>query len=242
MGILNKRFTAITAPSKSIIDLVQAEFGGIPGKTHAIPNGLNLLDYGKKIVDRNALKTKLGLPIDKKIIITIGWLRAGKGQEYLIKALSQIDDNENYCLVLLGRGADEERLRNISLELRVDQQVFFAGMQSNVNEWLSVSDVAVSSSLSEGLSNALVEAAASELPIIATNVGGNPEVVEDGFNGYLVDSENSDSLKNALTDLFNDPNKMMIMGKNSRRKAEQEFSINNMVKSLEDLYLKVRED
>jgi glycosyltransferase involved in cell wall biosynthesis len=240
MKILNKRFSAITAPSKSIINLVNSEFNGKKDKTHVIPNGLRLSDYGQELLTRKILKVRLGLPIDKKIIITIGWLRRGKGHEYLLKAFSKLKNNEKYCLVLLGRGEDQNRLVDLSNEYNISSSVIFAGVQENVNEWLSVSDVAVSSSLSEGLSNALIEAAASQLPIIATNVGGNPEIVEDGVNGYLVDSECSECLSNALTLLFDDTLKMALMGKNSRIKAENEFSIDKMVMSLESLYLNVQ--
>ena len=241
MKMINKRFSAITAPSKSIIDLVNSEFNGRSEFTHVIPNGLNLGDYGQERSQRNHLKERLGLPLNKKIIITIGWLRPGKGQQYLLKAFSKLNNMNDLCLVLLGRGEDKQKLEDLSVELNIVSNVIFAGVQENVNEWLSVSDVAVSSSLSEGLSNALVEAAASQLPIVATNVGGNPEIVEDGVNGYLVKSKSSDSLLSALSLLLNDNNKMLLMGQNSRIKAEKEFSIEKMVSSLESLYLEVKD-
>jgi glycosyltransferase involved in cell wall biosynthesis len=242
MKVLNKRFSAITAPSKSIIDLVNSEFNGKISKTHVIPNGLCLSDYSQEYLQRDQLKETLGLPKNKKIIITIGWLRPGKGHEYLLKAFSQLKEKNDLCLVLLGKGEDKQRLVGLANEYNISSHVIFAGIQKNVNEWLSVSDVAVSSSLSEGLSNALVEASASQLPIIATNVGGNPEIVEDGVNGYLVDSKSSESLFKALTLLLKDNNKMTAMGKNSREKAEREFSVNKMVSSLESLYLKIQGD
>ncbi len=241
MKMINRRFSAITAPSKSIINLVNSEFNGRSEFTHVIPNGLNLADYGQEYSQRNHLKERLGLPVNKKIIITIGWLRPGKGHEYLLKAFSKLNNKNDLCLVLLGRGEDKQKLEDLSVELNIVSNVIFAGVQGNVNEWLSVSDVAVSSSLSEGLSNALVEAAASQLPIVATNVGGNPEIVEDGVNGYLVKSQSSDSLLSALLLLLNDNNKMMLMGQNSRIKAEKEFSIEKMVSSLESLYLEVKD-
>jgi len=241
MKSLNKRFSAITAPSKSIIDLVNSEFSGKIETTHVIPNGLKLSEYGREILDRDGIKLKLGLPINKKIIITIGWLRPGKGHEFLLKAFSQLKNMNEYCLVLLGNGSDQDRLQAMAEEYGISNNTIFAGVQKNVNEWLSVSDVAVSSSLSEGLSNALVEAAASQLPIIATNVGGNPEVVDDGINGYLVKSECADSMLSALSSLFENENNLMEMGQRSRLKAENEFSVEKMVSSLEALYLKTRD-
>lgn len=240
MKRLNRSYNAITAPSKSIIELVHSEFGGSEKQTHVIPNGLLLSDYTQVTDNRNALKTQLGLPLDKNIIITVGWLRQGKGHEYLIKAMAKIKTEHDCHLVILGRGDDQSRLMSLCDDLGISDSVLFAGMQTNVNQWLSVSDVAVSASLSEGLSNALVEAAASQLPIVATNVGGNPEVVENGFNGYLVESQSSDSLADALSSIFGDSKRMQLMGKNSRNKAEEEFSIDNMVASLESLYSSIK--
>lgn len=240
MKRFNKSYNAITAPSKSIIDLVQAEFNGNEKQTHVIPNGLLLSDYSQATENRNSLKAHLGLPLDKKIIITVGWLRQGKGHEYLIKAMAKIQAGHDCYLVLLGRGNDQTRLETLCREMGIADRVLFAGMQTNVNQWLSVSDVAVSASLSEGLSNALVEAAASQLPIVATDVGGNPEVVENGFNGYLVESQSSDSLADALSSILGDSDRMHLMGINSRNKAEKEFSIENMVASLESLYLRIQ--
>ena len=240
MKIVNKRFCAITAPSKSIIELVEAQYNCKKEQTYVIPNGLNLSDYHQEKENRDIVKTKLGLPLGKKIIVTVGWLRPGKGHEFLIEALSEMPVTEQYCLVIIGNGPDHMRLAGIAKQCGVSNNVLFAGMQKNVNEWLSVSDVAVSASLSEGLSNALVEAAASQLPIVATNVGGNPEVVEDGFNGYLVDSQCAKSLFIALASIFDDDIKMDTLGINSRKKAENEFSIEKMVASLENLYLDVK--
>lgn len=240
MKRFNSRFNAITAPSNSIVELIETKFNAEKEKLHVIENGLRLSDYGQNNSERSEVRNKLGLPLDKTIIISIGWLRPGKGHQFLIDAISRLNNKQDFYFALLGNGPDQERLEKIAKELGVIDQILFAGMQDNVSEWLSVSDIAVSASLSEGLSNALVEAAASELPIVATNVGGNPEVVEDGFNGYLVESQSSEELRMALSKLTEDSSKMASMGVNSRVKAEKDFSIEKMVSSLENLYLHIK--
>jgi glycosyltransferase involved in cell wall biosynthesis len=169
-------------------------------------------------------------------------LRPGKGHEYLIEALYQFDANNEWVLVILGEGPDLQRLSALSEQRGIAGKVIFAGMQKNVSEWLSVADIAVSASLSEGLSNALVESSASQLPIIATNVGGNPEVVVDGLNGLLVKPEDSVSIKLALFKLSQNTSLMADMARNSRGRAEQNFSINSMIKNLESLYLELKDN
>ena len=232
----NYRFSAITAPSHSIIEMMIEHFNSIKEKSYTIPNGVDLSCYGKKVKDSVQVKKRLGLPLNKTLMISVGWLREGKGHEYVIRALSALDKKDGYAFVVLGEGPDRERLSQLAEELGVKDCVYLMGMQNNVSDWLSVSDVAISASFSEGLSNALVEAAASQLPIIATNVGGNPEVVEDGYNGILVDPRSHTSLKQAIESICSEDETILRMGKNSRLKAEKEFSISSMVDSLESLY------
>lgn len=239
MRRFNRRFTAITAPSNSIIDMVVNNFDGPKDRAFSIHNGVDLTTYGKQEVPSDSVKAKLGLPLDKTIMISVGWLRPGKGHEYVIKAMADMENNDDYVFVILGEGPDRERLLKLADDLSIEANVQLVGMQKNVSEWLSVSDVAISASFSEGLSNALVEAAASELPIIATNVGGNPEVVEDGYNGILVDPQDFLSIKHAIENICKNDTHLLEMGENSRKKAEKEFSIHGMVKSLEDLYLDI---
>ncbi|MEY8200641.1 MAG: glycosyltransferase family 4 protein [Colwellia sp.] len=241
MSRINPKFDAITAPSRSIIKQVISKFNACENKTYVIANGVDLNTFGKACNDNKGnIKSALGLPEGKKLIVTVGWLRPGKGHEYLIEALSQFDKSNEWLVVILGEGPDLQRLSSLSKKLGCAEKVIFAGMQKNVSQWLSVADVAVSASLSEGLSNALVESSASQLPIIATDVGGNPEVVEDGFNGLLVMPEDSASIARALLKLSNDCGLMTEMALNSRIKAEQEFSIESMINSLETLYLELK--
>jgi glycosyltransferase involved in cell wall biosynthesis len=243
MSKINPKFDAITAPSKSIIDQVISQFNGCEKKSHVIANGVDLKKFGKASeCDKDNRKASLGIPVDKKVIITVGWLRPGKGHEYLIEALYQFDANNEWVLVILGEGPDLQRLSALSEQRGIAGKVIFAGMQKNVSEWLSVADIAVSASLSEGLSNALVESSASQLPIIATNVGGNPEVVVDGLNGLLVKPEDSVSIKLALFKLSQNTSLMADMARNSRGRAEQNFSINSMIKNLESLYLELKDN
>lgn len=237
MRRFNGRFSAITAPSNSIINMMVKKFNSKKEQSYAIPNGVDLTSYGKNLEKSDEIKLKLGLPLNKTILVSVGWLREGKGHEYVIRAMAAMSEKDRYSFVVLGEGPDKDRLLKLAIELGVEDNLFLVGMQKNVGEWLSVSDIAISASFSEGLSNALVEAAASELPIIATNVGGNPEVVEHGHNGILVEPREHLAIKQAIESICEEKDLLLNMGVNSRQKAEKEFSISNMVNRLETLYM-----
>ncbi len=215
------------------------EYGISECNTHVIPNGVDLTTYtistDKVRID---LRDKLGLPKDVRIMTSVGWLKPVKGHQYLLEAFSIFtkEASQKWILVLLGEGELEEELKGQAKELSILDDVLFAGFQGNVQDWLGASDLMVSATLSEGLSNALIEATATGLPIVATNVGGNPEVVEHDFNGLLVESEDSLGLCRAIESIASNENMYIEMSKNSRIKAERDFSNDTMVDRLETLY------
>lgn len=235
---ITPKFDAVTSPSSMVTQHFIKNFSANPSSSIVIHNGTDLKQY-QAIQDDSKfeLKKKLGIDPDRKTIISIGWLRKGKGHNYLIESLSQFDQIDEWQVVILGMGPEEDNLKRLAADLNISHKVFLPGMQENVSDWLSISDIAVSASLSEGLSNALIEACASSLPIVATNVGGNPEIVEDGVNGLLVDSGSSEGLSVAIGSLLQSEEELRRMAGESRRIAESKFSIPQMVEALETLYL-----
>lgn len=242
MHYITPRLKNITAPSKSIIDQMVSEFRIERKNGYVIPNGVDLSTYkvqSKK--GRIDFQCKLGLPENIKVMSSVGWLKPVKGHQYLLEAFSLFSkkSTNDWMLILLGEGELEEALIAQAERLNIRNKVLFSGFQDNVQEWLAASDMMVSATLSEGLSNALIEATATGLPIVATNVGGNPEVVEHGFNGLLVEKEDSLGLAEAMSILERDEEQFEMMAVNARVKAERDFSNNTMVMRLESLYEKL---
>jgi len=239
MHFITPKLKNITAPSQSIAKQMIEEYGISECDTHVIPNGVDLTTY-KISTDkiRTDLRGKLELPTDVKMMTSVGWLKPVKGHQYLLEAFSIFtkEVSQKWILVLLGEGELEEELRDQAKKLSILDDVYFVGFQDNVQDWLGASDLMVSATLSEGLSNALIEATATGLPIVATNVGGNPEVVEHDFNGLLVESEDSLGLCRAIESIASNENMYIEMSKNSRIKAERDFSNDTMVDRLETLY------
>lgn len=239
MQFVTPRLENITAPSKSIAKQMVKEYSTDVNTTHVINNGVDLSIYGVASSEKKAsLRLQLNLPVASKIISVVGSLKPIKGHKYLIEAFSncKIPEAKGWKLILLGSGELEDELKRQAQDAGIADRVMFAGFQGNIQDWLGASDLVVSSSLSEGLSNALVEATASGLPVVATDVGGNPEVVENMFNGLLVKAGSAECLASAIIKIMTNKGLYSEMCLNARRKAEDNFSNLVMVHKLEELY------
>src|SRR5690606_34864863 len=130
-----------------------------------------------------------------------------------------------------------DKLRRMCESLGIGGKVIFTGHRHDVPEVLARADVSVLPSHSEGLSNSLIESMATGLPLVATRVGGNPELVHQGENGFLVGVECPAEIADAICRLLADPDMARRYGRASRHRAEAEFSMDSIVKATEDLYL-----
>lgn len=159
-----------------------------------------------------------------------------KRLDVLLDAVSRIRSDRNWRLQIVGDGPEQERLAAMSRQLGVAGRVHFLGFRSDVPAVLAASDVFVLSSDSEGLSVSLLESMAAGLPAVATDVGGNRELITDGHTGYLVPPGDPDALASKLEALIEDASKRRAMGGAARRRAERLFDANAMVDRYLNLY------
>lgn len=141
-------------------------------------------------VDRECKLKEFNIKENETVLISVGELNANKNQEVIIKAISKINKPLKY--ILCGQGVKEENLRNLAKELGVENKVIFAGYRNDVKELLKISDIFCFPSKREGLSVALMEAMASGLPVVCSNIRGNVDLVEEGNGGYLVNCKDVD--------------------------------------------------
>jgi glycosyltransferase involved in cell wall biosynthesis len=139
-------------------------------------------------------------------------------------------------LLIIGDGPCRENLENLTKDLGLKQNVRFLGMRSDVPELLKLMDIFVLSSIFEGVSNTILEAMATGLPVIATNVGGNPDLIEDSETGILVPKEDVSTLATVLERYILDHTIMKRHGTAGRKRAICEFGLNRMVAQYEDMY------
>ena len=227
-----KNIDAFIALSKKIEEeLINYNFS--KDKIYFIPNGVDIEKF-KMPEDKKALKEKYGF-INNKIITFVGRLSKQKGIEFLIEAFKNLSIQGKHLLIL-GEGHLKEKLINYAESIGISKKVNFLGFCENVSDYLKISDLFVLSSISEGLSNALLEAMACGLPVVATKVSGNVDLIEDGINGFLVEPGNPKALASAIEKVLNDENLSKKMGEANRKKIEKYYSLEKVVSSYIAIY------
>ena len=203
-------------------------------------NGIDLsafLDMNNA-VERESIRGELGVPLDANVLITIAVLRAPKGVQYMIRALPAVlAAHPNTYYLVVGSGSHRDALIEEVNRAGVSERVIFAGMRRDVPRLMAASDVFVLPTLTEALPTVLAEAMAAKLPIVASRVGGIPEMVTDGQNGVLLEPEDPAALASACIQLLNSPDRRVAMGVEGRRIVNQKFSIERQVHQLKELYM-----
>lgn len=196
-----------------------AEAGLVPvHKLRVVPNGIHPEPFRERDAQlRGRLATSLGLPPDTQLVGFVGRLNWAKDLPTLIAAFAQVcARRDDSALVLVGEGAERGAVEAAIANAGLDGRVFLLGDRSDVPQLLPAFSIFAMSSVSEGYSIALLEACASALPIVATDVGGNAEIVRDGVTGLIVPSGAPDAFARALERLLADPAGAAEMGQAGR--------------------------
>ncbi len=167
-------------------------------------------------------------------IICVARLIKRKGQEILLRAISNLAKQDiNYEVDLVGTGDDFDNLQKQTKELNIENKVLFSSYitRNKIIERYHKADIFVLPSYNEGMSNALLEAMACGLPVVVTDVGGTPELVKNGKNGYIFEKGNVNELQKILYEIYHNKNKLNDMGNESRQIAE-----NNSWEAISEIY------
>jgi len=171
-------------------------------------------------------------------ILFVGRLTEAKGVDVLLEALKNITTKgyNDLLLTVVGDGDLRKELENMALSLDLKKYVKFTGYQKDVMEYYHTSDILVLPSNWEGLPLVLLEGMACGLPVVASNLSGNREGIEDGINGYLFAPGNTDELSERLIFLIDHPEKAKQMGRINRQKAVTQFSTKTVFNKYVELY------
>lgn len=213
--------------------------GIIPAaKAGVVRNGIELSGFVARSDARAvALRAELGLPLDAVTFATVGRLNEVKRQVDLLRALRvRLDAGDNACLLLVGDGPMRATLEQERDRLNLGERVRMLGARNDVPALLAAMDVFVLCSRSEGYSLALVEASSAALPIIATDVGGNAEIVAHEVSGLIVPPANGEALAAAMGRLYADAALRTQYGARAREWALREGSLAAMCSAYEALY------
>ena len=218
-------------------------FGVTPGRIQLIPNGVDSRQFYPASPDeRAAARRKLGLDCEL-LVLCVGRLVQPKNQAGLLEAWGAIGSGirDGSLLVLVGDGPDWKELNRRAQGPDLAGSVYFAGSRSDVAVWYQAADVYVLSSHREGLSNTMIEALASGLPVISTPVSGSSILVESPPAGLVVDFGDVGMLARAMQCLMQDASMRKRLGENARVKFESNFSLEGLSEKIISLYKGLRD-
>jgi glycosyltransferase involved in cell wall biosynthesis len=209
-----------------------------PSKTVFIYNGVDE-DNFSTFKNGSSAKAQLGVDSGVSLVGTVSSLAPHKGHKYLIQAAPMIlDILPSTKFLIVGDGILREKLEEQVKNLNLISNVIFTGTRKNIPDLLPAMDIFVLPSCSrEGLGISIIEAMAAEKPVVATDIGGIPEVVKNGETGLLVLPRNSEALAQAIIELLQNPKKANTMGKKGRIRFQEKFTNKRMLSEVENLYV-----
>ena len=230
-----RRVDAVLSVSSRLADRMADQIGFARQRIHVIRNGIDTARFRPDL--RADARASLGLAEGECVIGTVGRLVPVKDQAGLIEALARLKQRGmRFRALIAGDGALRAELEALAAGRGVSECLSFLGARSDVERVLAALDIFVLSSVSEGLSNTILEAMASGVPVVATRVGGAEESVEEGRTGILVPASDPDELAAALAALAADQERRAQFGAAGRLKAEREFSLDAMTAAYTDFY------
>jgi L-malate glycosyltransferase len=237
-------YDAVLAVSPQVREFCIEQDGLDPGKVHTLFNGL---ETGQVIESRSRfqMRREMSIADDVPVITTVGNIRRVKGIDVLVQAAGLICRKHPQALFLVvGGRSEEDYCREVESKissLGLTENFRFLGSREDVFAILRMSDVFCLPSRSEGFSNALIEAMAAKVPCVATDVGGNSEVVKHGESGFIVASEDFQDLAARLTCLLDEPSLATEMGLRGEEVVQSRFTAQAMIKGLVQVYQKLLE-
>jgi glycosyltransferase involved in cell wall biosynthesis len=186
------------------------------------------------------VRAELGIAADAPVVTTVGFLRQPKAMDVLIESAARIAPRfPGLRVLIVGEGADRPVYEALIDRLGMQDTVKLLGLRSDVPDLLAASDVAVLSTNSEGSPLSVMEYMDAGLPVVATRVGGIPDLIDDGVEGLLVEPQDSEGLGNAIARVLDDPDEGRRMGERGRERRRREFDIDVMVENLQNLYVEL---
>lgn len=208
------------------------------GKIQVIYNGIQGLEYNAEAVAQ--VREQFGIPSDAYVVGTVSRLDPVKNQPMMLRAFKRfLQGAPNAWLLMVGDGPDRAALEALAQELGINSRVIFTGFKTKPVDFLAALDLFLLSSFTEGTSMTLLEAMSLGIPAVVTDVGGNPEIVEQGLTGLLTPSDDDRAFADAMMSLYRAPERASVMSKECRKRFEQRFSAATMAGQYRDLYNRV---
>jgi len=241
------------ANSEAVKNFYVDTIGVRPEKITVIPNGINI-EYFNSITPDSELKKSLGIDPDDFVIICVANLHINKGHQYLLEAFERLRTSSTTChpgpdpgsspkqklkLLLVGDGTEKKNLQNQITNYQSKQNILFLGKRTDVPNLLKVSNLFVLPTLFEGQSNAILEAMATGIAVITTDIPENRTLIQSGVDGILVLQKNSSDLANNMAYLSLNIDTRRALAEKAREKIKQYFSLAQSAKKWEDNLMQI---
>ncbi len=226
--------TRLITVSKNVERFLQTTAKFPTGTFQTILNGVDVAKFRR--AKRQETRDNLQLSSNDIIFICVGRLVDIKGHDVLIEAFSMIKSSSPVKLLIVGDGPRRQSIENLIAKKKMSADIKVLGLREDVPELLNLSDCFVLSSHSEGLSCSIIEAMAAGLPVVATDVGGNRELVRDGRSGYLIPPNDPMAFAEKLRLLIEDKARRKQFGHISLEIAQEKYSIDTMVTRYVEIY------
>ena len=208
-------------------------------KSHVIYNGFEFARFDAPGFDRTAFRKELGIEPNHFVSTMVARFTLNKDYKMLVEVAERLKDVNNLVFLAIGKGETLEPTQQLCKEKGVEN-IKFLGFRSDVEKILMCSDAGLlftnSKVHAEGISNSILESMAAGLPVIATDGGGTPEIIENDKSGFIVHPTDSDAAASILRKLFFDENYRKEMGNNAKARIMNQFTLDSMTKKYIDFY------
>jgi len=226
---------AVMVNSHAAASELETRFRTPAGKIVYVPPGIDLSRFDRASAS-DALREELGLGASHVVGI-VAKLSPVKGHEHFLRAASRVRERrDDVTFLIVGDGPLRAELESLTAKLKLTDAVRFVGVREDIPEVLGLMDVFVLSSLSEGAPNVILEAMAAGVPVVASNVGGVPDVVRDGETGRLVKPGDPAGLADAVLRILDDETRAGLMGGLARKIVRAEHNIDDVVEYVQQVF------
>lgn len=237
--VMYRWFKVVIAVSEAVKTQMVSRWHMRPERIRVVHSGIDLERFNSNAVhNRSELRQNLNIKPEEKVVIRVANARQAKGLDDFVELAALVcRQRPDVRFVLVGDGELLLQLKAQAQTLNLGERLLFLGRRSDVPQLLALADIFVSTSLKEASPGSMKEAMAMELPVVATNVGGHPEIVADGKSGYLTPPANPKAMAQRLTWLLSHPTEAKAFGQIGRSMVLAKFTNRHMVTGVEQAYM-----
>jgi glycosyltransferase involved in cell wall biosynthesis len=201
-----------------------------------IPNGVED-SLARSGALRNPRRDELKLRTETVLLGTVGRLYRQKNLSLLLRSAARLSSAQPWKILVIGDGPERPRLVRLARELALSERIIWLGSREEVGSWLAAMDIFVHTADFEGMPNAVMEAMAMALPVVASNVDGNRELIRNGVSGYLVTPGDPCAFTEQIQQLMDNPDHAREVGKKAHQEVLERFSMPRMVRAYDQLFV-----